>query len=143
MNIARVDAVVGESSPRFIAGLGLVFAYLLIEGLEMLLPMRRRAALGRLRLAWPALAATFCATLINPYGPRIFKASLLLSGLGAANRQINHIAVVELAPLPLSFGSLAQSLDWRSPDSSFWWLALVGVVAITVAALRRQLERPC
>lgn len=125
--------------PGFIAGLGLVFAYLLIEGLEMLLPMRREAALERLRLAWPALAATFCATLINPYGPRIFKASLLLSGLGAANRQINHIAVVELAPLPLSFGSLAQSLDWRSPDSSFWWLALVGVVAIAVAALRRQL----
>jgi hypothetical protein len=125
--------------PGFIAGIGLILAYLLIEGLELLFAERRRAALSRLRLAWPALAATACATLINPYGPTIFKASLHLSGLGPANQQSNRVVVAELAAVPLSFASMARSLDWRSPDSSFWWLALVAVVAAVLAFWRRQI----
>jgi Tfp pilus assembly protein PilF len=124
--------------PGFVAGLGLVFAYLLIEGLDVLFPRRRWAALQRLRLAGPRLAATLFATLINPYGPRIFKAALLLAGLGATDQQSNHIVLEEFAAVPLSFPSLAQSLDWRSPDSSFWWLALAAVAGIVLAIRRRQ-----
>jgi tetratricopeptide (TPR) repeat protein len=124
--------------PGFIAGLGLILAYLLMEGLDLPIAERRRAAFGRLRLAWPALAATVLATLLNPYGPRIFKASLHLAGLGTANAQSSPIAVEELTPVPLGSITLAQFLDWRSPDH-FLWLAFAVLVAIVLAFWRRQL----
>jgi tetratricopeptide (TPR) repeat protein len=123
--------------PGFIAGLGLVLAYLLTESLDLLFEGRRRAALHRLQLAWPALAATVFATLLNPYGPRIFKASLFLAGVGVAKAQSSPIAVEELTPVPLGSITLTQFLDWRSPDH-FLWLALVALVAIALASWRRQ-----
>jgi len=126
--------------PGFIAGLGLILAYLAIEGLDVLfLPAQNHpaGAARRLRLAWPALAATLCATLINPYGVRIFKSSLLLAGLGGPGPQTDRAVVEELAPVPLSLASVLQSLDWRGPNT-FWWLALAALAVIVVALRRRQ-----
>jgi Flp pilus assembly protein TadD len=123
--------------PGFIAGLGLIVAYLLMEVLDLLVPERRRAVLDRLRTAWPPLTATVFATLLNPYGPRVFKASLLLAGLGSGNQEMSPVVVEELTPVPLSSLSLARFLDWRNPDS-FWWLALVAAAVIVLAAWRRQ-----
>jgi tetratricopeptide (TPR) repeat protein len=120
--------------PGFVAGLGLIFAYLLIEALELFFPSRRWVALRRLRQAWPALATTVLITLFNPYGPRIFKASLLISGFGPANQQSSRAFFIEeWAPVPLSLPSLAQSLDWRSPHSNFWWLALTAFAVMALA----------
>jgi len=124
--------------PGFVAGLGMLFAYLLIEGLELLSPRRRRAVLGRLKEAWPPLAATLFATLFNPYGFRIFKASLLLAGLQRSSLPSIGPSVKELIAVPLSFTSFAEALDWRNPASSYWWLALAAVVVITLALWRRE-----
>jgi len=49
----------------FVAGLGLMGGYVLVEALEMVWPERRQAAAYRLRHAWPWLAATVAATLVN------------------------------------------------------------------------------
>ncbi len=120
--------------PGFVAGLGLLFAYLLIECLDLLFPDRRTAVWRRLQLAWPALVTTVFVTLINPYGFKAFKASLLIGNVQGTNLPSN--GVNEWASIPLSFASLSQALDWRNPESSFWWLALSGV-AVIVLALRR------
>ncbi len=122
--------------PGFVAGLGVLLAYLLIEGLELLFPRRKRAALERLKQAWPPLAATLAATLFNPYGLRIFKASLLLAGLQRSSLPSIGPTVGELTAVPLSFASFAQALDWRNPASSYWWLALAAVIAIILALWR-------
>jgi tetratricopeptide (TPR) repeat protein len=124
--------------PGFVAGLGLIGAYLLIEGLDLFFPERRHGVQQRLRLAWPALAATVCATLINPYGPRVFKASLLLGGLEKANQRPGFF-IGELKPVALSTFSLAQLVDWRRSPDNFWWLALAAVVVVALALWRSQL----
>jgi Tfp pilus assembly protein PilF len=124
--------------PGFVAGLGILVAYLLIEGLELFSPSRRCAARQRLRQVWPVLIATVLATLFNPYGPRIYKASLLLTGLQAGNQPSSGPAIMELAPVPISLTRMAQALEWRYPDSGYWWLALVAVVVIALAFWRRQ-----
>ncbi len=120
--------------PGFVAGLGILIAYFLIEGLELLFPNRRKAVLQRLQQAWPPLAATVVATLFNPYGPRIFKAVLHLADL----TQPSSAFVAELAAVRLTLPSLAQALVWRNPDSSYWWLALAAVVVVGLAFWRRQ-----
>ncbi|HKN16431.1 MAG TPA: tetratricopeptide repeat protein [Candidatus Sulfotelmatobacter sp.] len=124
--------------PGFIAGLGVLSAYLLIEGLDLLFLSRRPAVLERLKQAGPPLAATVVATLFNPYGLRIFKASLRLAGLPRSSLPGTGPDVVELLTVRLTLPSLAQALDWRDPLSSYWWLAFVAVVVIALALWRRQ-----
>ncbi len=124
--------------PGFVAGLGLLFAYLLLEGLAALFPSRRRAAWQRLRQAWPPLAATVVATLFNPYGPKIFKAALGLAGLQGTDQPGSGPSVLELEAVPLSLSSFAQALEWRNPASSYWWLVLAAVAVIALTLWRRQ-----
>lgn len=125
--------------PGFIAGLGLLFAYLLIECMELPLPSRRRAALERLKMAWKPLVATVLATLFNPYGPRIFKASLALANFQPTTNQPSRgVSIGELTSVPLSVHRLAEALDWRDPASSYWWLALAAVVLIILACWRKR-----
>jgi tetratricopeptide (TPR) repeat protein len=122
--------------PGFFAGLGILAAYLLIEGLDLLFPERRSAARKRLLLAWPFLSATVLATLFNPFGLRIFKASLLIAGPQSTN--MPRSGVLEWDAVPLSFHVLHQVLDWRNPASSYWWLTLASLAVISLALLRRQ-----
>jgi Tfp pilus assembly protein PilF len=124
--------------PGFIAGLGILFAYLLMEILEFVFPSRRATALIRLRQAWPALAATVIVTLLNPFGYKIYKASLALAGLQPTHAGKGP-AILELQPMLISPANLAQTMDWRSPGSGYWWLAVVAVVVIGGALWRRQL----
>lgn len=124
--------------PGYVAGLGLVVAFVLIELLELPYPQRRGAALGRLREAWPALAATFPATLLNPFGTRLFKAPLILGGLHGNG--LPSETVTEWQSIPVSLTALSKALDWRNFESSFWWLAMIAVFAIAVALWRRRLE---
>lgn len=124
--------------PGFVAGLGMLFAYLLLEGVEMLSAGRRRAAQQRLKAAWPALTATVFATLLNPYGPRIFKASLALAGVGGAKTPSSGPVIWELAGVPMSLANMAQGLELRNPDSSYWWLLAAAVGASGLAVWRRQ-----
>ncbi len=125
--------------PGFLAGLGVLIAYLLVEGLELVFPLRRKTALLRLRQAWPALATTLAVTLLNPFGYKIFKASLALAGVQPATQAATGPDVWELQAMPISLPSLAQALDWRGFGSSFWWLAVIAVIVIAVALWNRQL----
>ena len=122
--------------PGFAAGLALLFAYLMIEGIDLAFPKRRSAALLRLQQAWPVLAITVLTTLVNPYGFRIFKASLLIGGLQHTSMPSSGV-VLEWQPQQLSSTIFSQAWNWRNPDSSYWWLGLVAL-AIIVLALRRR-----
>jgi len=123
--------------PAFVAGLALLFAYLVSEGIDLIFPERRSAVLLRLQQAWPALAATVLTTLVNPYGFRIFKASLLIGGVQHTNMPSSSV-VWEWQPQQLSPAIFAQALNWRNPDSSYWWLGLVALAVIVLAFVRRQ-----
>ncbi len=120
--------------PGFVAGLGLMAAYLLIEGLELPFPERRAAALQRLRSAWPWLALTAAATLINPWGPRIY--AVLLRQNRAI--QLHSVFIEEWSSIPLSLHTLAQAFAWREPESAYWWLVTIAIVVIGLALWRRQ-----
>jgi Flp pilus assembly protein TadD len=118
----------------FIAGLALGCAYLLLEFIDLPFPKTRTAARTRLRRAWPWLVLTGVATLINPWGWRIYVALIRQE-----RAQELHIAwVVEWENIRLSWASLQQALDWRDPQSSFWWLLAVAVLCSGIAIWRRR-----
>jgi tetratricopeptide (TPR) repeat protein len=116
------------------AGLALLGGYVLLEGLEMLWPERRAAALRRLQNSWPWLAATVVATLVNPWGWRIYAKMLGFMAPMAGQQSAN---IVEWTTPRLSWTSTVAGLSPRSPDS-FLLLLLVVMVAVLVALLRRQ-----
>jgi len=124
--------------PGFIAGLGVILAYLLLEGVELVFPAKRAATVQRLRVAWPPLAATLVATLINPFGYKIFLAAVGLAGLQPASQIRAEMNIAELEKVPMSLPSLAMALDLRNPDSSFWWLAIAAVAVVAMALWQRH-----
>ncbi len=121
--------------PGFVAGLALCGAYVGVELLELPFPEHHAHALARLRRAWPWLVLTGAATLVNPWGVNIY---IALSR--QAREQNLHTAwVVEWGNIRPSWGGLQQALDWRDPQSSFWWLLAVAVVCAVIALWRRRL----
>jgi tetratricopeptide (TPR) repeat protein len=128
--------------PGFIAGLGLLAAYLLME--VLLLPFRdlRAETLVRLAKSWPWLAASASATLLNPWGTAAMRQSLTLAGVyGAGVSGNSHAAprfIGELSSAPLSWRLLPQAFEFRNPDSSFWWLLAAAATGVLLALRRRQ-----
>ncbi|HYM78922.1 MAG TPA: tetratricopeptide repeat protein [Candidatus Dormibacteraeota bacterium] len=120
--------------PGFVAGLALSAGYLLLEALDLLSSQKREAALARLRHAWPWLAATCVATLLNPWGPLIYSALVRQQRAQA----LHNLWVVEWESVRLSWASLHQALGWRDPQSSFWWLLVAVIVSVVFALWRRQ-----
>jgi Tfp pilus assembly protein PilF len=121
--------------PGFVAGLALCGAYVCVELLELPFPEHRTTALARLRRAWPWLALTGAATLVNPWGWNMY---IALSR--QAREQNLHTAwVVEWGNIRPSWGGLQQALDWRDPQSSFWWLLAVALVCAGIALWRWRL----
>jgi len=116
--------------PGFIAGLAAIGAYLVIELSDFLFAERRHAVLLRLRQVWPWLAACFVATLLNPWGARIYAASLNLAGVsGSSQGKINsNIAIGEFLSVPLSTHLLYQLIDVRHRQFGFTWLLLLALV---------------
>ncbi len=127
--------------PGFIAGLGAIGAYLLIEVCDLLFADRRQAVLLRLRKVWPWLAACGAATLMNPWGPRIYVASLTLSGLSApAQGKLNSNAFIgEFRGVPISTHLLYQLIDVRHMENGFTWLLLLALVLVGLFLWKRQL----
>jgi tetratricopeptide (TPR) repeat protein len=119
----------------FVAGLALCGAYLGIEGLHFPFRKAREAARLRLRRAWPWLALTVAATFANPWG-----ASIYLALIRQGRAQSLHTSwLVEWESIRPSWMSLWQALDWRDPQSSFWWLLAAVAVSAVIALWRRQL----
>jgi len=120
--------------PGFIAGLGLCAGYLLLEACDLAFPSRRKDAAARLRRAAPWFGLTALATLVNPWGVFVYRALLRQQQAQA----LHNLWVVEWAKVPLSWASLQQGMDWRDPQSSFWWLLAILVVCVAFALWRRQ-----
>jgi tetratricopeptide (TPR) repeat protein len=126
--------------PGFIAGLGAIGAYLLVEALDLLFAARRQAVLLRLRRVWPWLAVCGAATLVNPWGPRIYVASLTLSGLAApAQGKFNsNTFIMEFRGVPISRSLLYQLIDLRHMENGFTWLLLLAIILIGLFLWKRQ-----
>jgi tetratricopeptide (TPR) repeat protein len=118
----------------FVAGLAICGVYVFIEALDLPFPAKRPAALAHLRRAWPWLALTLAATLVNPWG-----ASIYMALVRQARAQNLHSSwIVEWGDIHPSWASLHQALDWRDPQSCFWWLMLAAVVSAGAALWRKQ-----
>jgi len=119
----------------FIAGLGLITAYVMTEALEMMLREQRAAAIQRLRRAFPWLAAGVLATLVNPWGWGIYRAILL-------QRQVEkeHVYLLaEWVKLPLTWSAVASSLSLRQSGGTIYVLLGIAVIAAAFALIRGQL----
>jgi tetratricopeptide (TPR) repeat protein len=127
--------------PGFIAGLGIVAAYLLLELAEFPFAVRRQRALLRLRKAWPWLAATVAATLLNPWGAGIYSVARTLSGLsGPTEGKINSSSFIgEYQGVPLSLHLLKQLVDVRHLENGFTWLLLIAICLMGLALWSKQL----
>jgi len=126
--------------PGFMSGLAAIGAYLLIELSDLLFVERRSTALLRLRQVWPWLIACFAATLLNPWGARIYAASLNLAGVsGSSQGKIDsNIAIGEYLGVPMSSHLLYQLIDVRHRQFGFTWLLLLAVVVATLFFWKRQ-----
>jgi tetratricopeptide (TPR) repeat protein/heme exporter protein D len=120
--------------PGFIAGLGLLGAYVMVEALDMLQPGLRSSAAGRLRRAWPWLAATLVATLLNPWGWNVFRVIARQEAAMGAHSQL----ILEWAPIPMNWTHIRNGLSLRDPDE-FYLLLLFVILALAIAVLRRQI----
>jgi tetratricopeptide (TPR) repeat protein len=127
--------------PGFILGLAAIGAYLLIETSELLFRPRRADALHRLRTAWPWLAGTAVATLLNPWGVKLYTASFALAGLNGQKPATfsTLISSEEFQPYKLSFHLVRRLVDLRYHENGFLWLMLIAVLVIALALWRRQI----
>jgi Tfp pilus assembly protein PilF len=124
--------------PGFIAGLGLLTAYILIEVLLLPFGDLRAAARARLAKSWPWLAATALVWLLNSWGVGAIRSALQLAGVAASTQSAPRF-VGELSAAPLSWHIVLQAIDLRDPDSSFWWLLAASTAALLLALRRREL----
>jgi Flp pilus assembly protein TadD len=123
----------------FIAGLAICGAYLLLEILDLPFPARRIAAIARLRRAWPWLTLTVAATVVNPWGLFIYVALVRQERA----QSLHTTWIVEWGNLQPSWTNLHQALthqalNWRDPQSCFWWLIATVSVGTCVALWQKQ-----
>jgi len=119
----------------FVAGLGLIGAYVAVELLEIVTDsLRRAAALQRLRGAAGWLFFTVLATLVNPWGWSIYRALLRQE---RANAQ-QQFWIMEWADVPLRWGVVWNSLSLRPTGGAIYVLLAIAVLAAVIALLRVQ-----
>src|SRR5208283_3930955 len=126
--------------PGFIAGLGAMGAYLLLEALNFLIADRRLASLRRLQRIGPWLVASVAATLVNPLGPRIYLSSLTLSGLTPPPQEkLNSNSFIgEFQGVPLSSPLFYQLIDIRHMENGFTWLLLLAALLVGLFVWKKQ-----
>jgi len=127
--------------PGFIAGLGAIGAYLLVEASDLLFVERGHPALLRLKKVWPWLAACAVATLVNPWGPNVYVASLTLAGFAPPSDKALNIKgfIGEFRGVPFSRSLLYQLIDVRHMENGLTWLLLVAVILVALFLWKRQL----
>jgi len=112
-----------NAHPGFPAGLAVIVGYAGVEALELIWPERRRAAVDRLRRAWPWLFLCLPATGLNPFGWWIYAG--VLRQLTAPLMPLQ----VEWQPIRLAW----LSLSLHDANGAFTLTLLVGATAVTVA----------
>jgi tetratricopeptide (TPR) repeat protein len=123
--------------PGFVAGIAVIFGYLLLETFELADRSRRATAVKRLKQIWPVLLATLLATLINPFGLKIYQAPLLLTDVQGYSKAA-AIVTNEMKPVKLSIDAVYGLLDWRDPQTSFLWATIAALAALVISLGRRQ-----
>lgn len=118
----------------FIAGLAMCGAYLLLEIEDMIAPSRRLDALRRLKKAAPWLIATLAATVVNPWGWRIYAAIERQRSIA----QTHSLWIWEWQGLRLTPAALEKALAWRDPESAVYWLIFAASIAVLCALARRR-----
>ncbi len=119
----------------FASGLALIAAYVAAELLETVFGAeRRRLALDRLRRAWPWLAATALATLINPWGWNIYH------GLLVEQRayQQGQLWINEWAPVPVNWEAVGRAIFVRETGGTIYVMLAIAIIAGAAALLRGQ-----
>ena len=127
--------------PGFIAGLAVVGAYVVFEAGDLLLAEQRKEVRQRLREAWPWLVAGIAATLVNPWGVRIYPAALKLAGVfGPASGSLNSANYIqEFAGVPVTWQTFFQLFGVRHLENGNSWLLLIAVLLVPLAIWRKQL----
>jgi tetratricopeptide (TPR) repeat protein len=118
----------------FIAGLAICGAFVLMELEDAIAPSRRSGALLRLKKAAPWLIATLAATIVNPWGWRIYVAIERQGSIA----QTHSMWIWEWQGLRLTPAALAKALAWRDPDSAVLWLIFAASIAVLVALAKRN-----
>jgi len=119
----------------FVIGLLLCVGYVVVEATEFFFAERRALAVERLKRAWPWLVGTAAATLINPWGARIFVALIRQQEA----MQTHSLWIREWVGLRISWTMLQGAFSWRQPSSALWWLLIAALVAFIAAVFLRQL----
>jgi len=113
----------------FPAGLAVIIGYTGVEALELIWPDRRRAAVYRLRRAWPWLLLCFPATLLNPFGWWIYT--------GVFRQLTAPLTPLQIEWQPIRLAWLTLSL--RDANGAFTLTLLAGATAIVIGLGRRRL----
>ncbi len=119
----------------FAAGLALLAGYFLLELLELPFNSARASALARLRHAAGWCVLTFLATLVNPWGYRMYVAQWRQNQA----IQLYGSFIGWWAPVKVSLAVLQQAFEPRDPASANWWLFLIAAIAALTAIGRRRL----
>ncbi|HVP00065.1 MAG TPA: tetratricopeptide repeat protein [Bryobacteraceae bacterium] len=119
--------------PGFLAGLGLVGAYVMLESLDMLSPGKRIVASARLSRSAFWLIATCVATLANPWGWGVYQVLWRQNDAMTAHSQL----IAEWAPMPLHWAQIASGLSLRD-GQEFYLLLLFLILAVSIAVTRWQ-----
>jgi tetratricopeptide (TPR) repeat protein len=119
----------------FASGLALVVAYAAAEIFEMLFGAERRnAAQRKLRRAWLPIAATFLATLINPWGWNIYH------GLALEQRayQQGKLWINEWAAIPMHWEPISRAILVRQTGGTIYLMLAIAVIGGAFALFRGQ-----
>ena len=116
----------------FIAGLGLMLGYVAAELADAVRPLQRQVTLARLKQAAPWFAAAFLATLLNPWGFRIYAAIAAQEHLSS----LQSAVILELAPLYGQF--YWSSLHPFTSLGIIWWLLALALATIALLLRARR-----
>ncbi|MGB0115502.1 MAG: tetratricopeptide repeat protein [Terriglobales bacterium] len=119
----------------FIAGLAMCGAYILLELEDAIVPAHRPGALLRLKKAVPWLIATLAATIVNPWGWRIYTAIARQGSIA----QTHSMWIWEWQGLRLTPRALAKAVAWGDPESAVLWLIFAACIAVLCALAKRNL----
>ena len=116
----------------FIAGLGLMLAYIAAELVDCLRISERKQALRKLKQASPWIAAALICTLGNPWGFRMYEVI-------AAQEKISELqstVILELAPLYREF----SWTDFHpfAPLNAIWLVLAISVIALVLLFRQRR-----
>jgi tetratricopeptide (TPR) repeat protein len=119
----------------FVAGLGLAFAFVGFDLLEMLFgETRRQNAIQRLKRELPWFAATAAATIVNPWGWGLYTALVRQNQAMAEHARF----LTEWFPLPMNWAAMSSSLSFRDPQGTVYLVLAIAVIAAVFAIVQRQ-----